>query len=830
MPRRQNDIPEAITDWFARYGWEPFGFQRQTWAAYRQGRSGLLHAPTGMGKTLAVWMGPLIEWMVEHSASDAGPEPEPLRVLWITPLRALATDTMESLRVPVADMGLPWRVEKRTGDTPASQKVRQRDRLPTALVTTPESLSLLLSYHDARERLATLRCVIVDEWHELMGTKRGVQTELCLARLRGWMPEIRTWGLSATLGNIGEALEVLVGPGHPKSKRATVSGIDPKEIVIETLVPEEIERFPWGGHLGLKVLPRVVGAVEAAESTLLFTNTRSQAELWYNALLEARPEWGGRLALHHGSLDRAAREQVEESLRTGEARCVVCTSSLDLGVDFTPVDQVIQVGSPKGIARLLQRAGRSGHRPGAVSRILCVPTNAFELIEFSAARAAADARRIEPRPPLRKPLDVLVQHLVTMGLGGGFSSGEALGEVRRTYSYTDLSDDEWSWALDFAARGGRALGRYPQYQRLAEKEGVFKPTSEAVGRRHRLGIGTITSDSSVAVKYTNGSQLGTVEEWFVARLKPGDRFLFAGKVVELVGFRDMTAKVRASTGKTRAVPRWMGGKMPLSSLLADEVRDRLEQARQGVYTDREMVAVRPLLELQREMSLVPGPDDLLIETTRTREGHHAFVFPFAGRLVHEGLAAMTAFRIARESPRTITTMVNDYGFELLGGEPFEGTESDWRRWLSAERLLEDLVECLNATELAKRQFRGIARVAGLLLEGHPGRDRKSARQLQASSGLLYDVFRQFDPGNLLLEQARREVLENQLELARLRATLESLGRRTLHAHALDRLTPLSFPLWAERIREQVSSEKFADRVGRMLASLERSVGADGAAV
>lgn len=806
-------LPKALNDWFRLYGWKPFPFQREAWRAYLDGKSGLVHAPTGTGKTLAVWLGPIIEWLREHPAPKAGREP--LRVLWVTPLRALATDTVESLRVPVEGLGIPWTVEKRTGDTSSSIKARQKERMPTALVTTPESLSLLLSYPDARKRLSTLRCVIVDEWHELLGTKRGIQTELCLARLRGWIQELRTWGLSATLGNLEEARDVLLGNSDGK----LIQGKLAKDIRIDTLIPREIERFPWSGHLGLKILPQVIDALEQAESALLFTNTRSQAEQWFASITEARRDWLEQMALHHGSLDRALRGQVEDRLRDGSLRCVVCTSSLDLGVDFAPVDLVIQVGSPKGIARLLQRAGRSGHRPGAVSRVLCVPTNAFELIEFSAARDQVLARNVERRGPLRKPLDVLVQHLVTAALGGGFREEEMLAEVRGTHAYRDLGIDEWNWALDFAGRGGPALKAYPQYARIVEKDGVYKPQNESTGRFHRLNIGTITSDQAVAVKAGNGAILGSVEEAFVSRLKPGDRFLFAGKVLELERFKDMTARVRAASAKTSAVPRWMGGRMPLSTLLAEGVQRRFAEAREHHYPDEEMRAVAALLDIQREFSILPDPATILVEQVRNREGWHCFVYTFAGRLVHEGLSALVAWRIARIAPRSIITTVNDYGFELLCKKKMNFTDEEWRALLSPDNLLEDLLECLNGTEMARRQFREVARVAGLVIQGFPG-TCKTARQLQASSGLLYDVFQRFDPQNLLIEQARREVLENQLEINRLRQTLVNAQRARLAVVDLRRLTPLAFPLFADRLRENVSNEDFTQRLYDMIAELE----------
>lgn len=826
-----------LAPFFDRHDWSPFPFQRETWDAYLEGRSGLLHAPTGAGKTLGVFLGPVLEYLreahslAEHGAhTSTGPvkraHARPLTVLWLTPLRALATDTTESLRDPIETLALPWTVEQRTGDTPASLKAKQRTQLPTVLVTTPESISLLLSYPDAQRHLSTIRCVIVDEWHELLSSKRGTQTELALARLRAWNPGLRTWGLSATLANLDEARDALIPPHATPAPALLISAPLPKATVIETLIPESLAHFPWAGHLGLNLVDPVARAIEHANSTLLFTNTRSQAELWFRALTRARPDWLGRLAIHHGSIDRDVRTRVEEQLRRGELLCVACTSSLDLGVDFSPVDQAIQVGSPKGIARLLQRAGRSGHQPGATSRVLGVPAHAMELVEFAAARRAAAARCVEPRTPLDKPLDVLVQHLVTIAAGGGFEPAALLKEVRSTWAYRDLSSTEFHWCLDFVTRGGATLGAYPEYHKVAPhpETGLHCIADPRIARLHRLAIGTISSDASIIVRFSGGKTLGSIEESFISRLTPGDAFVFAGRNLELVRVRDMTAHVRLARKSSGFVPRWAGGRSPLSTLLASGVRTLLDEARRAEYAEPEMLAVRPLLELQQRVSRLPGPAELLIETTRTRGAHHTFVFPFEGRLAHEGLAALLAHRIAQRRPITIAATVNDYGIELLTPSPLDIDAESWRRLLSTDDLLPDLLACLNTSALARRRFRDIARVAGLIHPGYPGRGHaKSSRQMQASSELFFDVFAEFDPANLLLDQARREVLDTQLEVRRLRASLERVREQTIETLETETVSPLAFPVWAESLRTQhVSSEKLEDRIKRMAEALNRA--------
>jgi ATP-dependent Lhr-like helicase len=561
--------------------------------------------------------------------------------------------------------------------------------------------------------------------------------------------------------------------------------------------------------------------VSQGRSALIFTNTRAQSEIWYQALLEARPEWAGEIALHHGSLDRGTREWVEQALRDGRLRCVVSTSSLDLGVDFSPVDTVIQIGSPKGVARLMQRAGRSGHQPGGTSRVVCVPTHALELIEIAAVRDAIQSGQIEARPPVEAPIDVLVQHVVTVALGGGFRADELLAEVRSTYAYRNLSDAEWRWALDFATRGGSALQNYPEYARIVEQDGRYTVENAAIARRHRMAIGTITSDATLNVQYLRGPSIGSIEEAFVARLRPGDRFLFGGKTLEFVRLRDLTAWVRRATDRTTAVPRWSGSRMALSSELAGAIRQRLEAARNGELEGPEMRAVAPILRVQARWSRIPAYDELLIERAKTREGYHLFVYPFEGRLANEGLAALLAYRLARLQPISLAIAVNDYGFELLAPEPLPS--ADFNAMLSPANLAEDIMASLNATEMARRQFREIARVAGLVLQGYPG--EKNLRQVQASSGLIYDVFMQHDPANRLLDQARREVLERQLEGSRLVRALERIATGYITLVDVPRITPLAFPLLVDRMRESVSSEKLADRVRKMQLVLEKAAGA-----
>jgi ATP-dependent Lhr-like helicase len=815
--KRESPRSAALELWFEANGWRAFDFQREVWNAYLDGESGLVHSATGSGKTLAAALGPLAEW-VEEGGGRAAP---PLRVLWITPMRALAGDTVLSIDRAVKGLELPWTVGLRTGDTSSAERARQAKRLPSVLVTTPESLSLMLSNADAREKLSDLRLVVVDEWHELLGNKRGVQTELGLARLRAWNPKVRTWGLSATLGNIGEAMERLMGqrtlsPGpSPKREGRTVEGISGKKVLMDTLIPPGVDKFPWAGHLGLVMLDHVVEAIESSRSTLVFTNVRSQAEIWYQGLLEARPEWAGLIGLHHGSLDSDVRKWVEQGLKEGKLKAVVATSSLDLGVDFSPVERVLQIGSPKGVARLLQRAGRSGHAPGQVSRVTCVPSHALEFVEAAAARRKAMQGRIESRIPVDRPLDLLAQHLVTIAAGEGFDAAQMKAEVKTARAFRDLTDAEWQWALDFVTRGGDALKAYPDYHKVVlDEDGRHRVKDSAIARRHRMSIGTIVSDAAVDIRYLRGKRLGNVEESFIARLSKGDTFIFAGQLLEFLRMENMTAYVKPGKPGSALIPRWDGGKCPLSSEVSDGIRELLELHIEGRENEPEMKAVARLLKLQHSWSRVPKRHEMLVEQTQTKEGHHIFFYPFEGRQVHMGLSALISYRLAKVRPATFSLSFTDYGFELVSRERFEMIPSLKAGLFTMDNLLEDMLASLNAAELSKRQFREIARVAGLVFQGYPGQP-KTNRQVQATSGLIWEVFARWDPSNPLLGQAEREVLERQLEFSRLAEGLRRMGNTPILLRQTHKPSPFAFPIMVGRFREKLTSEKLADRVKRM---------------
>lgn len=787
----------------ASQGWTPLPYQRQAWEAYAAGESALIYSSTGTGKTYAAWLG-----FVETAPRGPG-----LKALWITPLRALAEDITLSLNRPLEALGIDWRVEQRTGDTASTAKQRQVKNAPGGLVTTPESLTLLLTHADSRNLLSGLELLVIDEWHELMGTKRGSQTELALARLRRWNPNLRVWALSATLGNTAEAAEEL-------GLTLMIGGEQDKRIVVDSLLPEVMDRFPWAGHLGTQMMPIVASEVAQSNSALIFTNTRGQAEVWFQAMTALLPELQDRIAIHHGSLDRGDREAAEYGLRDGSIRAVVSTSSLDLGVDFSPVDRVFQIGSPKGVARLIQRAGRSGHQPGEASRVTVVPTNGMELIEIAALRDAVNGKRVEKRIPPKRPLDVLVQHLVTIALGGGFEPDDLRREVMTAHAFRDLTDQEWAWALDFVTQGGESLKAYPNYHKVKVVAGRYVVDDRKIAMQHRLSIGTIVSEASVRVTYMKGSTLGTVEESFAGRLRKGDRFVFAGRPLEFVMLKDLTCYVRRAPSSKGRIVRWTGSRMALSSELAEGLRWKLDEAASGILDSPEMEAARGILSLQQNASLIPREDQVLIEMLGTNEGYHLFCFAMEGRTVHEGLAALLTYRLSRIQPMTFTFAANDYGFEILSDAPIPFDESLVPELFSTENLAEDLVHSMNAAELGKRQFREIARVAGLIFTGYPG-SPKPAKQVQATSGLLYDVFAKYEPTNMLLGQAGREVMELQLDQSRLTACLRRIVASKVVVSRPERPTPFAFPLMVDRFRETVSSEEVEERIRRMVAQLER---------
>lgn len=853
MKRTGNTGSTPVDQWFASQGWTSQAFQRETWAHLVAGRSGLLNAPTGTGKTYAVWGG-VVNAALEGSVipalsrNRANPDAMPgqarhdtpgLRAIWITPLRALANEIAESAQRMCDGVGLGWTVGTRTGDTSTKERTAQKKMLPHLLVTTPESLHVMLSSKGTAALFNKLDWFIADEWHELLGSKRGVQVELALSRLKAMRPQLGIWGISATIGNIEEAMNVLQGQPPSTDIVGGTGSVDPpgrpapvlvrsnikKEIEMRTIIPKKVEHYPWSGHLGLRLAKSLLPIIEQSTSTLIFTNTRGQAEIWYHHLLDIAPGLAGTIALHHGSLDRNLREWVEKALDAGKLKAVVCTSSLDLGVDFRPVETVVQIGGPKGVARFAQRAGRSGHRPDAVPRIWFLPTHALELVEAAALRQAVNSGNVEARQPMVRSFDVLVQYLVTLAVGDGFDPRTLYDEVRSTFCFSTITPEEWDWILTFITTGGKSLLAYDEFRKcVVDEHGLLRVEDRRIATRHRLSIGTIVSESSLAVKYMTGGHIGTIEEYFINQMRPGDVFWFAGRSLEFVRVKDLTAYVVKSKATKGKIPSWQGGRMPLSSYMAKVLRSQFTLTPGPSPKERganpEMIAVQPLLDRQRESSIVPAENELLIERFESKEGHHVVVYPFEGRLVHEALGSLLAFRMSLLKPITFSIAMNDYGFELLSDEPIPIEQAIDNDFFSEHHLLDDLQRSLNATELAKRKFRDIASISGLVFKGMPGRPVKE-RHMRGNSSLFFEVFTDHEPDHLLLRQAYDEAFNLQLELPRLHAVLQRIARMRIVLKDPGNFTPFAFPIIVDRLREKLTSEQLEDRIRKMTERLEK---------
>lgn len=815
----------VVSSWLQQKSLVPFDFQKQCWQCILQGESGLVNAPTGFGKTYSVFLGAVIQFINQHPDDFREIKNSGLQLIWVTPLRALAKDIGRAMEEAIFELGIPWKVGIRNGDTPVSERTRQKSQMPEILIITPESLHLLLAQKNYPALFKRLQIVAVDEWHELLGSKRGVQVELALSRLIGLAAKnsktsLCVWGISATIGNLDEAMQVLLSAlGKPG---VIIKARLEKKIEIQSIYPDEIENYPWAGHLGLKLVHKVLPILESSRTTLIFINTRGMSERWYQALLEVQPELAGAIALHHGSIEQELRLWVEDALHEGKLKAVVCTASLDLGVDFRPVETVIQVGSPKGVARFLQRAGRSGHQPGAVSKIYFLPTHSLELMEAAALKEAMKEAVVESRDPMLLCFDVLIQYLSTLAVSDGFDPEEIYREVKKTYCYSQMTKDEWKEILHFITAGGKALQQYDDFKKVEIIEGLFKINSRRIAMRHRLHIGTIVSDVSIKVKYVGGGYVGVIEEYFISRLKPGDVFTLSGRSLEFVGIKDMTALVRKSNSKKSIVPSWQGGRMPLTANLGYMLRKKLDEASDTDLKDpaEEIVKLKPLLNLQRELSHLPKQNQLLIEQIETKDGFHLYVYPFEGRLVHEAMAAILSWRISRIVPITFSFVMNDYGFELLSDQPIPVDDSNVYELFSPEGLFEDIQRSVNSTEMSKRKFRDISVIGGLIFQGMPG-ERVKARHLQNSASLLFKVFTEYDPGNLLLRQAYTEVMNQQMEEARLRNMLERIQQSEIILTFPKQLTPFCFPVKVDSMRETLTSEKLEDRVRKMQQQLEK---------
>ncbi len=812
---KRAELISTAEDWFHSRKWKAFPFQTKTWEAFLQGKHGLLNAPTGSGKTYALWV-PIVLQYIKENPDYKTKHVKGLKAIWITPLRALSVEIQQSAQKFADDLGTGLTVGIRTGDTPQSERAKQKKQMPDLLITTPESLMLLLASKGYDKTFKTLTAVVVDEWHELLGSKRGVQMELALSRLKTVSPKLRIWGISATIGNLEEAQNVLLGMDSEFRKNSVLirAKLD-KQIIVKSIIPEKMETFPWRGHIGLHVLDQIIPIINESKTTLIFTNTRSQCEIWFQKILEKYPEFAGEIAMHHGSINKETRLWVEQAIRNESLKAVVCTSSLDLGVDFAPVETIIQIGGPKGIAKFLQRAGRSNHRPGEPSVIYFLPTHAMELIEASALKKAVKGDVMEDRIPYLLSFDVLIQYLVTLAVSDGFLPKEIFPEIQNTFCFQGITEDQWRWCLNFITLGSQSLQAYDEYKRvIVDDEGKFKVESRQTAMMHRLSIGTIVSDAMVQVKYVTGGFIGTIEEFFIGKMKPGDVFVFAGRTLELVRVRNMQAQVRRSTKRTRNVVSFMGGRMALSSQMSEILRNELQSEAEHKRNTPELKALSDIFDRQELESIVPGNNEFLIETFKTREGYHNVFYPFEGRFVHMAMGGLLAYRISLLLPITFSLAYNDYGFELLSDQPLDIQQVLDNNFFTTDYLFEDLQKSLNSTELARRKFRDIAVISGMVFTGYPSKQIKT-KHLQSNSQLLFDVFRDYESDNLLYQQAFRETFEHEMEEGRLRMALERIATQEIVWKQCQKATPFSFPIITDRLREKLSSEKLADRIKRM---------------
>ena len=806
---------ENIVSWFEEKKWEPFPFQKDCWNTYLNGSSGLLMAPTGSGKTLALGA-PILQ--------SIDPKKKSLQALWVTPLRALSQEIFEALEKASVEMKLDIKVGLRNGDTSTKERTKQRKSLPPLLITTPESLQLLLASKGYETRFKHLRSIVIDEWHDLYASKRGALLELGLSRLKGINPKLQIWGISATLGDPLLALSVLKGSVIENEKVpdgwSIIQSNLTKEILIESLISEKADRFPWRGHLGLHLIDQIGPLLEKSKSILIFTNTRSQCEIWFQALLSHYPDLAGQMAMHHSSIEKNTRLWVENALRNESLKVVVCTSSLDLGVDFAPVETVIQVGGPKSIARLMQRAGRSGHQPGAQSKLYFLPTHAMEIIESAALKIAVREKQIEASVPYLNSYDLLIQYLTTLAVSDGFYPHQILPEVRNTFCFQTLSEDEWNWILRFITTGGDSLENYDEYQRVTiEEDGKYLVTKRSIAMRHRFQIGTIVSDATLSVHFISGGFIGTLEEWFVSQLQPGGHFTFAGRVLEFIRVREMKVQVRLSKSKSSKVPAWMGGRLSFSSemsLYLQTALTKLEKNSEELV--KELKGLKAVFEAQKKESIIPDKHTFLVENFKTKEGYHHLFYTFEGRFINEALANLLAYRLSLLHPISCSLAYNDYGFELLSDQPIDIEEIETQELWSTRDLMIDLRASINLSELSRRSFRDIAVISGLVFNGYPGKPVKT-KHLQSSSQLVYEVFKSYEPDNLLMLQAEREVFEHQLEFDRLKRVLENIKSKNTYIAVCEKPSPFSFPIITDRLRARLSNEDLEKRIQKMIQQL-----------
>ena len=782
-------LPSEIADWFAARGWRVRRHQLDMLAASQAGQHGMLVADTGAGKTLAGFLPTLAAFCPSVLAGEA--PPDGLHTLYVSPLKALAHDVQRNLVTPVKEMGLDIRIETRSGDTPSDRKKRQRTRPPHVLLTTPESLSLLLSFPDSLELFKGLKRVVVDEIHAFATQKRGDLLALSLSRLQAIAPDMQRVGLSATVASPEEFREWLAPWGDLDSV-ALVYGEKGAEPEVEILLPQD-EYVPWGGHAATWAIPQLYEEIRRNRTTLVFTNTRFLAEYIFQNLWNANEE-NLPIGIHHGSLSKESRRKVEGAMARGELRALVCTASLDLGVDWGDIDLVVQMGAPKGSSRLLQRIGRAGHRLDTPSRALLVPGNRFEFLEAMAAKEAVDEGMRDGEDFRPGTLDVLAQHVMACACAAPFREKELLAEVRSSLAYSWVDEELWSRVLNFVATGGYALKAYDKFRRITrDADGTWRLTHPDQAHKHRMNAGIIVDSEMLNVRFRNGRSLGRVEERFAAALSPGDTFQFSGMTLEVEQLKDTDLVVRAST-KAAMIPSYGGLRLPLTTHLADRVRGLLvDRAGWGRFPDD----VREWLEVQDWRSQLPGPDNLLVESFPHGGREYTVYYTFAGWNANQSLGMLITKRMEDMGLMPGGFVANDYSLGVWGLKPVR----DPLPLLSPDILTDEFVDWVQQSHLLRRAFREVAVISGLVERQHPGK-RKTGRQVTFSTDLIYDVLRKYEPDHVLMQAAWADARSKLTDIARLAEVLETAAQRVVHVE-LDKVSPLAVPIMVMIGREAV---------------------------
>jgi ATP-dependent helicase Lhr and Lhr-like helicase len=801
-------LPPVFSAWFSGRGWQPRAHQLEMLERARLNRDALLISPTGGGKTLAGFLPSLI-------ALAEGGRGRGLHTLYVSPLKALAIDIARNLEQPVRDMGLPVRIETRTGDTPHSKRKRQREKPPDILVTTPEQLSLIAADPHAGHLVTSLEAVIVDELHALAPSKRGALLSLALARVAQLKPTVRFTGLSATVADPDALRSWLVPQNRDADQADLVLGMPGAAPQIRIL--KSVERVPWSGHSSLYAIPEIYEAIKATRMALVFVNTRSQAEMVFRSLWDANED-GLAIALHHGSLDMGQRRKVEAAMAAGKLRAVVCTSTLDLGIDWGDVDLVIHVGAPKGSSRLLQRIGRSNHRLDTPSQALLVPSNRFEVLECEVARDAAAEGAQDTQGPVMLKFDVLAQHILGMACAGPIVPDDLFAEVKSAWPYARLTRADFDRCLDLVATGGYALRAYERYAKLKPSAGGgLRLAHPRLAQQYRLNIGTIVEEEMLKVRLARvktrlgkrvavaGRVLGELEEYFLSQLAVGDTFLFSGEVLRFEGLDEFGALATRSHASDPAIPSYMGGKFPLSTYLAERVRKLLADARQWPALPRQ---VREWLEMQRYKSMLPQAHEMLAETFPRADKHYLVCYPFEGRLAHQTLGMLLTRRLERLGLRPLGFVASEYALVVWSLADLSHAAATRRLSLDAlfdeDMMGDDLDAWLAESNLMKRTFRTAAIIGGLIERRQPGRE-KTARQVTVNTDLIYDVLRSHDPQHILLRAAWDDAADGLIDARRLSAMLKRVKGNIVH-RALERVSPLAVPVLLEIGRESVYGE------------------------